>query len=97
MSESDRRAFLRTSAAAAGAAALSVPAYARSRLSANDRIRVGLLGLGGRMQIFNQGSSQISILLFPPARMSWKGLLAGATPCCGMLLYAATQAPSDRE
>jgi len=52
MQETNRRGFLKTSAAAAaaGAAAIEVPAIARSRASANDRIRVGIVGLGGRMR-----------------------------------------------
>jgi predicted dehydrogenase len=49
MRQSARREFLKTSAAL-GAAALAVPAIARSARSANDRIRVALVGLGGRMQ-----------------------------------------------
>ena len=38
-----------TYAAAAAASAVAVPSIAKSKASANDRIRVGLLGLGGRM------------------------------------------------
>ncbi len=49
MSKSHRRHFLQASAALAGAS-LTAPAIASSRRSANDRIRVGLLGLGGRMR-----------------------------------------------
>jgi predicted dehydrogenase len=41
---------LKRSALAAGAAVAAGPAIARSQQSANDRIRVGLLGLGGRMK-----------------------------------------------
>jgi len=37
------------SSAAAGAAAFAAPAIARAAAGANDRIRVGLVGLGGRM------------------------------------------------
>jgi len=48
MENTNRREFLKGSAAAASA--LAVPAIARGRLSANDRIRVGVVGLGGRMQ-----------------------------------------------
>ena len=48
MAHSNRREFL-TSSAAAGASLLAAPAIARSAQSANDRIRVGLVGLGGRM------------------------------------------------
>ena len=50
MQETNRRRFLKSSAAAAGAGVLAVPAIARSRASANDRIRVGIVGLGGRMR-----------------------------------------------
>ena len=49
MQDANRRQFLK-STAAAGAAVVAAPAIARSRAGANDRIRVGLLGLGGRMQ-----------------------------------------------
>ncbi len=45
-----RRSFLKASATITGAAAIGAPALAKNRLSANDRIRVGLLGLGGRMR-----------------------------------------------
>jgi predicted dehydrogenase len=50
MPASNRRTFLKTSATITSVAALGAPALAKSRLSANDRIRVGLLGLGGRMR-----------------------------------------------
>ena len=50
MPSSNRRQFLQSSAAAAGASVMAAPAVASSRLSANDRIRVGLVGLGGRMR-----------------------------------------------
>ena len=46
MSNATRRSFLKTSAAAVAA----VPAIASGKGSPNDRIRVGLLGLGGRMR-----------------------------------------------
>ena len=49
MSESSRRNFLKGSAAIAASAAFAAPAIGRSRAGANERIRVGLLGLGGRM------------------------------------------------
>jgi len=49
MPRSNRRQFLQSSAAAAGASAIAAPAIAASRLSPNDRIRVGIVGLGGRM------------------------------------------------
>ncbi|MGM0488758.1 MAG: Gfo/Idh/MocA family oxidoreductase [Planctomycetota bacterium] len=50
MSRSNRRQFLKSSAAVAGASMVTVPALASRRLSANDRIRIGLVGLGGRMR-----------------------------------------------
>ena len=52
MPDSDRREFLKSSAAAAvaGATVIAAPAIARSSQSANDRIRVGLVGMGGRMR-----------------------------------------------
>lgn len=50
MNPTSRRQFLRTSTAAAGASLITAPAVANSRLSANDRIRVGMVGLGGRMR-----------------------------------------------
>jgi predicted dehydrogenase len=49
MPNSSRREFLKSSAAAAGASLWAVPAIARSAQSANDRIRIGLVGMGGRM------------------------------------------------
>ena len=49
MPTTHRRAFLKTSASA-GAAALSLPALAQAAKSPNDRIRVGLVGMGGRMR-----------------------------------------------
>ena len=50
MPNSNRRDFLKSSAAIAGASAIAAPAIAASRASANDRIRVGIVGLGGRMR-----------------------------------------------
>ncbi len=50
MHSPNRREFLKSSAAAAGASMAAAPAIAKSRLGANDRIRVGLVGLGGRMR-----------------------------------------------
>ncbi len=44
-----RRSFLKSSATV-GVAALAVPAFAMNVRGANDRIRVGMVGLGGRMQ-----------------------------------------------
>ncbi len=51
MTKTDRRNFLKSSAAvaAAGTTVVGMPAIARSR-NPNDTIRVGLLGLGGRMR-----------------------------------------------
>ena len=49
MNNTDRRQFLKKSAVAAGAAAIAVPAIAKEGKSPNDQVRVGLLGLGGRM------------------------------------------------
>jgi len=48
MQQTNRREFLKTSTAA-GATALAAPAIAKARDGANDRVRVALLGLGGRM------------------------------------------------
>lgn len=50
MENTSRRTFLKSSAAAAGAAAFAAPAVALGHGSANERIRVGMVGLGGRMQ-----------------------------------------------
>ena len=47
MSDTNRRTFIKTSAAVAGASAVAAPAFARS-LGANDRVRVGIVGLRGR-------------------------------------------------
>ncbi len=49
MTDKLRRAFLKSSAVAAGATAFAAPAIARAAAGANDKIRVGLVGLGGRM------------------------------------------------
>jgi len=49
MKKRNRREFLKTSAVAAGAT-WAAPAIARSSKSPNERIRVGLLGMGGRMR-----------------------------------------------
>ena len=46
MTTTNRRSFLRSSAA--GVSALAAPAIARSTKSANDRLRVGIVGLRGR-------------------------------------------------
>ena len=50
MKSTNRREFLKTSAAAAGAAAVAAPAIAQDARSPNDQVRVALLGLGGRMR-----------------------------------------------
>ena len=50
MSNTGRRSFLKGAAAATGTVLAAAPAIAKSRQSANDRIRVGLLGMGGRMR-----------------------------------------------
>ncbi len=49
MAYANRRDFLKSSALAAGAAAFAAPAIARGQGSANERFRVGLLGVGNRM------------------------------------------------
>ncbi|MHB8969590.1 MAG: Gfo/Idh/MocA family protein [Pirellulaceae bacterium] len=51
MSKTNRRNFVKASAVAAGAAAtMSFPTLVLGQRGANERIRVGLVGLGGRMQ-----------------------------------------------
>jgi len=45
----DRRKFLKSSGATVAATALATPMIAKGVRGANERIRVGLLGLGGRM------------------------------------------------
>lgn len=49
MSSFTRRQFLKTSTALTSAAFMAAPAIGRSHLSANDRVRIGLVGMGGRM------------------------------------------------
>jgi len=49
MHHADRRDFLKATAVA-GAAVAAAPAIAKSQQSVNGRIRVGLVGLGGRMR-----------------------------------------------
>lgn len=56
---SHRRTFLKTSAVA-GAAMFAAPAIAQSRASANDRLRIGLLGLGGRMRSHIQALTEMA-------------------------------------
>jgi predicted dehydrogenase len=51
MSRTNRRTFVKASAvAASGAAAIGFPTLVLGQRGANDRIRVGLVGLGGRMR-----------------------------------------------
>jgi predicted dehydrogenase len=51
MSETNRRTFVKASAvAASGAATIGFPSLVLGQRGANDRIRVGLVGLGGRMR-----------------------------------------------
>ncbi|MEN6365843.1 MAG: Gfo/Idh/MocA family oxidoreductase [Thermoguttaceae bacterium] len=50
MAHANRRRFLKTSATVAGAAMLATPAVASSVRSPNDRIRIGLVGMGNRMR-----------------------------------------------
>jgi predicted dehydrogenase len=49
MSRTTRRGFLKSSALAVGAGAFAGPVLAQAGRSANDRIRVGLVGMGNRM------------------------------------------------
>ncbi|NOX55034.1 MAG: Gfo/Idh/MocA family oxidoreductase [Planctomycetes bacterium] len=58
MRKDNRRGFLKKSAVAAGAT-LAAPAIAKSRQSANDRIRIGLVGLGGRMRAHVQALAEL--------------------------------------
>ena len=55
MQSSNRRTFLKSSAVA-GAAVFAAPAAARSQQSANDRLRVAVIGLGGRGRVCHCGS-----------------------------------------
>ncbi len=51
MKNSTRRQFIKTTAAAAAASsAIAVPAIAKDSKSPNDRVRIGLVGFGGRMR-----------------------------------------------
>jgi len=50
MTRTNRRQFIKTTGGVAGAAMVAAPAIARGQVGANERIRVGLLGLGGRMR-----------------------------------------------
>lgn len=49
MSKTNRRNFMKVVAAAGTTATLASPAIAQGKASASDRIRIGLIGLGGRM------------------------------------------------
>lgn len=48
MKNANRRQFLQSSAAIAGASVLAAPTIAKSAQSANNRVRVAIVGLGGR-------------------------------------------------
>ena len=56
MNDLTRRSFLRSSTALAGAAAMAVPAIARGAASANDRLRVAVIGMGGRGRVSHCGA-----------------------------------------
>ena len=56
MQGSNRRDFLKTSSAIAGAAILATPAVVRSAASPNDRIRVAVVGLGNRGRVSHCGA-----------------------------------------
>ena len=56
MPPTSRRHFLKS--AAAGASMLAAPAVAASAASANDRIRVAVVGLGGRGRVSHCGALQ---------------------------------------
>ena len=57
MCDSNRREFLKTSSVAiAGATMLATPAVARSAASPNNRIRVAVVGLGGRGRVCHCGA-----------------------------------------
>ncbi len=59
MGKKNRRTFIGT-VAVGGAASIAVPAVARSARSANDRIRIALVGLGGRMRAHAAALGQIA-------------------------------------
>ncbi len=50
MPDTNRRQFLKGAAVTTGTSLAAAAAIAKTRKSANDRIRVGLLGMGGRMR-----------------------------------------------
>jgi len=60
MPGTDRRQFLKSAAAATGTALAAAPAIARTPRSPNDTIRVGLLGMGGRMRSHVTALAQMS-------------------------------------
>jgi predicted dehydrogenase len=60
MASSNRREFLKSSAVAAGASLVAAPAIAQSVKSANDRLRIGLVGLGGRMHFHIASLAQMA-------------------------------------
>jgi predicted dehydrogenase len=60
MRHSNRRDFLKSSATMAGTAMFAAPAIAKSAQSANDRIRIGLVGLGGRMRFHIASLAQMA-------------------------------------
>ena len=64
MTKIDRREFLARSkqigiGAAAGASVFAAPAIVKDKASANERVRVALLGLGGRMHWHVRALAQI--------------------------------------
>jgi predicted dehydrogenase len=56
MPPASRRHFLKSSVAAAGASILAAPALGASAASPNDRIRVAVVGLGGRGRVSHCGA-----------------------------------------
>jgi len=56
MHHPNRRKFMKTSAALAGAAAFAVPAIASGPASPAGRVRVGVVGLGGRGRVSHCGA-----------------------------------------
>jgi predicted dehydrogenase len=60
MADSTRREFLKCSAAAAGASLLAAPAVVKSAQGANDRVRVGLVGMSGRMSFHVRSLAQMA-------------------------------------
>jgi predicted dehydrogenase len=58
MTDIPRRDFLKSSALLGSAAALAAPALARAATSPNERIRVAVVGLGGRGRVSHCGALQ---------------------------------------